>query len=171
MADSPIRRVVVYAGIARIKRQVAWIGLPLFLGLSATSVWSLDEGCSDCMDPTDIAGRAVSARETATAVSTADNTVILNELSSALNNQVIGAEQNVTVVCPGDSIQSAIDTANPVDQLNIIIDGTCTEDITVMRNKVTFEGSANGGELKGTFNVIGARWIRMTNLSVTGPLE
>ena len=135
MTISPVRRVVVCAGIDRARRAIARIGLPLCLGLYATSTWSLDVNCSGCVDATDISGRAV------------------------------------TIICPRDSIQSAIDTADPVDQLNIIIDGTCTEDITVARDRVTFEGSTNGGELKGTLSIIGARGIRMTNLSITGPLD
>ena len=171
MAISPVRRVVVCAGIDRARRGIAQIGLPLCLGLYATSTWSLDVNCSGCVDATDISGRAVSTSETITAVNTADKVVSPNKHSSALQNPIIGADQAVIIICPRDSIQSAIDTADPVDQLNIIIDGTCTEDITVARDRVTFEGSTNGGELKGTLNIIGARGIRMTNLSITGPLE
>ncbi len=159
MAISSIDRAVPCAGLTTAKRGIARLGLPLCLSLFATSAWGMDVNCSGGVY-TDIAGRAAVIPEA----------VKLNNLSSCLQSPVIGVEQNVTVICPGDSIQSAIDIASPIGHLNIIIDGTCTEDVTVMRDEVTFEGSTNGGELKGTFNAIGARSIRMTNLSVTAPL-
>ncbi len=148
----------------RATRGFFWTGLPLCLVLYAMSDWSQDANIANkAVTTPEIAPKAVASGKVSI------NEVALNELSSALQKQAIGTDQNVTVFCPGDSIQSTIENANTVGQLNIIIDGTCTEDVTVMRDRVTFEGSANGGELKGTFHIVGARWTRMTNLTFTNP--
>ena len=55
------------------------------------------------------------------------------------------AQQLATVNCPAESIQAAIDAATPGGPLIITVNGICSENVTIERDRVTLLGGANGG--------------------------
>ena len=48
----------------------------------------------------------------------------------------------LTVVCPADSIQAAVDQAVPGTPLTITVTGTCTEEVVITTDDVTVQGNS-----------------------------
>ncbi len=74
----------------------------------------------------------------------------------------------VTVNCGTDTIGDVLAAATPGGRLTITINGTCTENVTIERNKVTLQGGSGGG-VTGTITIPSARWVVIKKLTVTGP--
>jgi hypothetical protein len=75
----------------------------------------------------------------------------------------------VTVNCDaGQSIQAALDKANPSIPLTLTVQGTCQEDVNINRDSVTVNGVL-GSTIYGTVAISGASHISMNNLTFTGP--
>src|SRR5258708_7854850 len=53
---------------------------------------------------------------------------------------------SVAVDCAaGQTVQQAIDTADPTQPLRVTITGTCTESVALFRDNVTLQAAASGG--------------------------
>jgi len=79
----------------------------------------------------------------------------------------------VTVDCPAaGAIQNAIDSAAPLGRLTITINGTCSENVNITRDRVTLlggtAGAIAGATSANTVQVTGVRGAEITNLTVTG---
>jgi hypothetical protein len=80
----------------------------------------------------------------------------------------------VTVKCPGESVQDALDNAPDFGGFTIIVDGVCTECVTINRDDVTLRGSSPVAGLQTTspdcFAVLElrARNTRLQQLTITG---
>ncbi len=77
--------------------------------------------------------------------------------------------KSVTVKCPKDSIQAKLNNVPPASTTGTMINikGTCTENVLVTQDNVTFNGLPDG-TVNGTFTVDGARRVVFQNLKVTG---
>ena len=73
----------------------------------------------------------------------------------------------VTVDCDAEqSIQSAVDEANPDMPLTLIVSGTCEEDISITRGDVTIDGS-KGSALSGKVEVSKGSRVTIQNLCIS----
>lgn len=89
--------------------------------------------------------------------------------------QAAPAELEVTVSCPAQSVQRALE--KKADKLTVLIDGTCNENIVVDRRDVTLRGVATGSGISGigadpggdhaVVRVDRASRIRLENLHVS----
>ena len=68
----------------------------------------------------------------------------------------------VVVVCPGDSLGTAVQNASPGDQLNI--SGVCMENVEIRTDDLTLEG----GTVEGTITILSQRAV-LDGMTVTGP--
>lgn len=73
----------------------------------------------------------------------------------------------------GQSVQRAIDKAPGSSPLVVIIDGTCTENVRIFRDRVELRGHADGGRIVGsnqdeTLFIKGASNISIVSLTITG---
>ena len=84
--------------------------------------------------------------------------------------------QKVTVDCPGQSIQAAIDAAPVNLPLTVTITGTCTQNVTIDRNDVTLQAPIGPGPGAGITAKdsgkpvieVGGTGITLNNLTLTG---
>jgi hypothetical protein len=67
----------------------------------------------------------------------------------------------------GERIQRQIDRRNPDRELQLIIRGTCTENVTVDRDDLALIGE--GGAVIGTITIPGSRRVVIRNLTVSSP--
>ncbi len=88
---------------------------------------------------------------------------------------LIGEAQQVTVNCPADSIQAAIDAAPPAGHLTVTINGTCNENVLIRRDEVTLKGGAAGvvvgqaaAGVEAAIEIEAARDVVIDSLSVSG---
>jgi hypothetical protein len=87
----------------------------------------------------------------------------------ALEKQLSNVDKEVTVDCTVGSISDALKSAPLAGRLIIIIEGTCTEDISITRDDVTLRGGS--GEVMGQIAIDGARRIEIEGLRVTGGIS
>ena len=73
----------------------------------------------------------------------------------------------VVVVCPGGSIQAAVDAATVGVPTEIKIKGTCTEDVSITKNDIMLV-SNSPATVRGTITIIGAQRVAIRDLKVTG---
>lgn len=72
-----------------------------------------------------------------------------------------------TVNCnEGQSIGEALKQGGPFNPLVVIVQGTCTENVAITRDHLTFQG--DGGTVHGTITILGARGVVIRGLTVTG---
>jgi hypothetical protein len=81
-----------------------------------------------------------------------------------------GGDQNVTVTCGSDTIAAALANAVPGGRLTITVNGTCTEDVTIERDRVTLKGGtvAGTGAVQPVIQILRARGIVIDNMTVQG---
>lgn len=92
-----------------------------------------------------------------------------DELTGAvetLAKQMGGGDQAVIVDCITASINDVLVNASPAGRLTIIVEGSCTEDVTITRDDVTLQGGS--GTVDGQITINGARRVFIKNLTVTG---
>lgn len=74
---------------------------------------------------------------------------------------------NVTVDCDaGQSIQAAVNKANPRVPLTLVVSGTCKENVLIRRDNVTIDGSDDGA-VSGTLGVSEGSRITIQNLCIS----
>ena len=86
-----------------------------------------------------------------------------------------GAINIINVSCPGDSIQTAIDSASAGGQLEIVINGFCNENVVITRDWTTIRGGTNpatdgiSGQaaFQGAVSASGTNRILLDNLTLT----
>ncbi len=66
----------------------------------------------------------------------------------------------------GESIQAAVDAVIIGDPTVFEIKGTCTEDVTVTIDDLTFKGKNNNSTVDGTITIIGAQRVTIDSLNV-----
>lgn len=76
--------------------------------------------------------------------------------------------RNINCASPHSSVQAVIDKMRHRRALSIVIQGTCTEKITITTDDLTLMGHASGGTIDGSVHIVGARRVTLTNLKVTG---
>ena len=75
----------------------------------------------------------------------------------------------VTVNCDaGQSIQAAIDRANPSIPLTLTVVGTCEESVRIERDDVVIDGQSSA-VVYGGFAVYSSNRVKFHNITVTGP--
>ena len=75
---------------------------------------------------------------------------------------------NITVDCDaGQSIQAAINKANPSVPLTLVVSGTCVENVLIRRNDVTIDGN-NDGAVSGAVEVSEGSRVTIQNLCISG---
>ncbi len=80
----------------------------------------------------------------------------------------------VSVTCPGQTIQAAVDAANPGDVINVT--GTCNENVVVRNEKSRFvingggTATVNGATTAPVFHLKG-KGIKVTGFTITGGLQ
>jgi hypothetical protein len=73
----------------------------------------------------------------------------------------------LTVVCPADSIQAAVDQAVPGTLLTITVDGTCTEEVVITTDDVTIQGNnIVDDHVIGGFTITGAHRVTIKSLTI-----
>jgi hypothetical protein len=82
---------------------------------------------------------------------------------------------SVTVDCgAGETVQQAIDTADPAQPLTVTISGSCTESVAVFRDNVTLQAAASGGGIAspsgggGPALTVGGRDVSLQSLALAG---
>jgi hypothetical protein len=82
----------------------------------------------------------------------------------------------LTVDCSaGQSLQQAINTADPVEPLSITVKGTCTEAVALFRDHVTLVAAASGGGIQAPSGgedpalVVGGRDVTLQALELAAP--
>ncbi len=76
--------------------------------------------------------------------------------------------RRVNCAKPKGSIQKKLDKVKHGRPTRFVIKGTCTEDVTVTKDDVTFEGADGSATVDGTFTVIGAQRVGFKHLKITG---
>jgi len=73
----------------------------------------------------------------------------------------------LTVVCPADSIQAAVDRAKPGTPLTISVGGVCVEDVVIVTDDVTVQGNnIVDDHVIGGFTIIGAQRVNIRSLTI-----
>jgi hypothetical protein len=73
----------------------------------------------------------------------------------------------LTVVCPADSIQAAVDQAVPGTPLTITVNGTCTEEVVITTDDVTVQGNnIIDDHVIGGFTITGAQRVTIKSLTI-----
>ena len=73
----------------------------------------------------------------------------------------------VAVDCDaGQSIQAAVNKANPSAPLTLVVSGTCEENVLIRRNDVTIDGN-NDGAVSGAIEVSEGSRVTIRNLSIS----
>jgi hypothetical protein len=82
---------------------------------------------------------------------------------------------SVTVDCgAGQTVQHAIDTADPAQPLTVTIVGTCTESVALFRDNVTLQAAASGGGISSSSGggdpalTVGGRNVSLQGLALAG---
>lgn len=110
-----------------------------------------------------------------------DGTIGLGDLSGPVVQAIADPNLDpvaVTVSCPGQSIQDAVDAAVQGQQTTIFITGTCTEDVLITTDDVTLSGNQAGsacdtenpggtGTIEGSVDILGVR-ANVEFLTITG---
>lgn len=74
---------------------------------------------------------------------------------------------NVIVDCDaGQSIQSAVNNAEPSAPLTLVVSGTCEENVLIGRDDVTIDGN-NEGAVSGTIEVSAGSRVTIQNLCIS----
>ena len=74
---------------------------------------------------------------------------------------------NVIVDCDaGQSIQTAVNKANPRAPLTLVVSGTCEENVLIRRDDVTIDGN-NDGAVSGTIEVSEGSRVKIQNLCIS----
>ena len=77
--------------------------------------------------------------------------------------------KTVEVDCTkGKTIANALEKGNENKPLVVVVQGTCTENITITRDDVTLVADAGGGTVNGTITIRGARRVVIKGITVTG---
>ena len=73
----------------------------------------------------------------------------------------------LTVVCPADSIQAAVDQAVPGTPLTITVNGICTEEVVITTDDVTVQGNKiEDDHVIGGFTITGAHRVTIKSLTI-----
>jgi hypothetical protein len=73
----------------------------------------------------------------------------------------------LTVACPADSIQAAVDRAEPGTPLTITVGGTCTEEVVITTDDVTVQGNnIINDQVIGGFTITGAHRVTIKSLTI-----
>lgn len=88
---------------------------------------------------------------------------------------VAAAPNTVNVDCSKETIADALTKKNPDEPLEVIVSGTCTENVLLIRDDVTLRALAPGSGAVNAANagaatilIDGARRVRLDNLTISG---
>lgn len=102
--------------------------------------------------------------------------VIFGLVTANAHAEKINAARQVTVKCPKQSIQDAVDrAARRRVPTTIFVRGSCDEDVTIKVDDLTIRGDpprpqtlTDAGEIVGTIKIVGARRVTIAAIRVTG---